>query len=67
MASARALAWIERLVWILIYTGLFAVVVGVAARGSSPVASWALMIAGGILTAVGIVLIWVRARLTDTG
>ena len=67
MASARALAWIERLVWILIYTGLFALVLGIAARRSSPVASWALMIGGGVLAAAGVVLIWVRSRLAESG
>jgi vacuolar-type H+-ATPase subunit I/STV1 len=67
MASARALAWIERLVWVLIYTGLFAVVLGIATRGRSSGASWALMIAGGILAIAGVVLIWVRSRLDKGG
>jgi vacuolar-type H+-ATPase subunit I/STV1 len=67
MASARATAWIERLVWILIYAGLFALVLGIATRGRSSGASWALMIAGGILTLAGVVLIWVRSRLENDG
>jgi vacuolar-type H+-ATPase subunit I/STV1 len=67
MASARALAWIERLVWILIYAGLFTLVLGIATRGHSSGASWVLLVSGGILTVAGIVLIWVRSRLRETG
>jgi hypothetical protein len=63
MASARAIAWIERLVWILIYIGLFAVVLGVATLSRSAPAAWALIAVGGVLGAAGIVLIWVRSRL----
>jgi hypothetical protein len=67
MASARALAWIERLIWILIYGGLFTLVLGIATRGRSSGVSWGLLVAGGILTVAGIVLIWVRSRLRETG
>jgi hypothetical protein len=31
MPTAKTIAWIERLIWILIYVGLFAVVLGLAA------------------------------------
>jgi predicted membrane channel-forming protein YqfA (hemolysin III family) len=67
MASARALAWIERLAWIYIYTGLFAVVLGIASLGRSNGAAWSLMVIGAALTVAGIVLIWVRSRLRETG
>src|SRR6185369_1587379 len=29
MASARALAWVERLAWIYIYAGVFAIILGI--------------------------------------
>jgi len=67
MASARALAWIERLAWIAIYTGLFAVVLGIASRGRSDAAAWSLIVIGSVLTVAGIVLIWVRSRMREAG
>jgi uncharacterized membrane protein HdeD (DUF308 family) len=67
MPSARALAWIERLAWIFIYTGLFAVVLGVATRDRSVTAAWLLIVIGAVFTVAGIVLIWVRSRVRETG
>jgi uncharacterized membrane protein HdeD (DUF308 family) len=67
MPSARALAWIERLAWIFIYTGLFAVVLGLATRDRSVAAAWLLIVIGAVFTVAGIVLIWVRSRLRETG
>ncbi|TFZ00915.1 hypothetical protein EZ313_21015 [Ramlibacter henchirensis] len=66
MASARALAWVERLVWLLIYGGLFAVILGLATGGAHLIAGWSLGVLGGIAVAAGVVLIWVRSRLRET-
>jgi hypothetical protein len=63
MASTKTLLWIERLVWILIYAGLFAVVLGVVTLPHESVAAWTLFVSGGCATVAGIVLIWVRSRL----
>jgi hypothetical protein len=65
MASARTLAWIDRLIWMLIYGGLFGVVLGVATHGAHVVAGWSLGVLGGIATAAGLVLIGVRSRLRE--
>jgi hypothetical protein len=62
MSPDRALAWIDRMVWILIYLGLFALVLGIATLGRSTVAAWVLIAMGGVSTVAGIVLIWVRSR-----
>jgi len=67
MASARARAWVERLAWICIYSGLFAVVLGIASRGRSDGAAWSLMAIGAVLTVAGIVLVWVRSRQREAG
>jgi len=66
MASARALAWIERLVWICIYAGVFAIILGIVSREVHVIAGWSLGVIGGIAVAVGVVLIVVRSRLTET-
>jgi hypothetical protein len=67
MLSAKAIAWIERLTWIFIYTGLFAIVLGLVTLSQSPAAAWSLITAGGMLAAAGCVLIWVRSRLNSSG
>jgi hypothetical protein len=65
--SPRAIAWIERLIWILIYVGLFAAVLGAAMLSRSAAAGWTLITVGGILAAGGVMLIWIRSRLAPSG
>jgi hypothetical protein len=67
MASARALAWLGRLIWILIYGGLFSLVLGLATRVREAVIGWTLIVAGAVIAATGVVLIWVRSRFDQTG
>jgi hypothetical protein len=66
MTSARTLAWIDRLVWILIYGGCFGLILGVATGQAHLVAGWSLGVLGGIAITAGIVLIAVRSRLRET-
>ena len=67
MTDARKLARIEAWAWILIYGGLFAVVLGIATGASQWVAAWSLIIVGGLAAAGGVVLIVVRASLPEPG
>lgn len=67
MASPKTLLWIERLIWILIYGGLFAVVLGVATLSHESLTAWSLLVFGGCAAVAGVVLIWVRSRLGQTG
>ncbi len=62
MASAKTMAWVERLVWTFIYGGLFSVVIGLASLNRDAGAAWALVAVGTILAVTGAVLIWVRSR-----
>lgn len=56
----------EKLVWILIYGGLLAVALGIALQQrGSPALGWTLGVGGGLVAAVGVVLIWVRSRQKD--
>lgn len=64
MAAASLLTWIERLVWVAIYGGLFAIVLGLAVAGRQGALAAALWTLGGFGVAAGVVLIWVRSRLT---
>ena len=65
MASARALAWVERLAWIAIYGGLIAIILGIVSGGVHLIAGWSLGVLGAIAVAAGIVLIIVRSRMAE--
>lgn len=56
----------EKLVWILIYGGLLAVGLGIALqqRGNAAL-GWTFTVGGGVVAAVGVVLIWVRSKQKD--
>ena len=64
MASAKTLLWIERLIWILIYGGLFALVLGFAILAADTHTGWSLVVLGSCVAGAGAILIWVRSRLT---
>ena len=61
--AANPHARLETWIWVLIYGGLFAVIVGVATGRESAVLGWSLVVPGAIVAAVGVALIFVRARL----
>ena len=68
MATAQNLQRLHKLIWVLIYGGLMALVLGIATARTDDAIGWSLMVVGGIVAAVGVVLIGVRARLRhDTG
>ena len=63
MTRARSLAWLERLIWTLIYGGLLALVLGLATGDADLVFGWSLAVVGALVALAGVVLIVVRARL----
>ena len=63
MASERTLARLDALAWILIYGGLFLLVLGIASHGHTAVGGWSLSVLGTLAAIAGVVLIVVRARL----
>jgi hypothetical protein len=64
MATPRNLKRLQNLVWILIYGGLLTLVFGLAVgRSEETVLGHSLVVGGAIVAAVGVVLIFVRARL----
>ena len=65
MVTARTVSRVEKLVWILIYGGLFVLILGYATQREAVVTGWVLMVLGGGAAVAGIVLIWVRSRWTD--
>jgi len=67
VASERTLAWFDRLAWILIYGGLIALILGLATGDVHRIAGWSLGVLGGAAAAGGVVLIFVRARVSPQG
>ena len=62
-ASGKSIARQQSLIWILIYTGLLTLVLGLSAARIDPAIGWSLVVGGGIMATVGIILIWVRSRI----
>ena len=60
---AKPHARLERWIWILIYGGLFLLILGIATGRVDEVLGWSVAVPGVVLAAVGVVLIYVRSRL----
>lgn len=65
MAAERLLARLDALAWILIYGGLFALVLGIASHDETKIGGWSLSVLGTMAAVAGVVLIVVRARLSQ--
>ena len=63
MAAPRTLQRLQNLIWVLIYVGLLTLVLGIATARTDEATGWVLVVGGGVVAAVGVVLIAVRARL----
>jgi hypothetical protein len=66
MATARLLARLDALAWILIYGGLFALVLGIASHDETAIGGWSLSVLGTLAAIAGVVLIVVRSRLRES-
>ncbi|MFH0131689.1 hypothetical protein ACGLHS_15905 [Variovorax sp. VaC1] len=58
-------ARLEKWIWILIYGGLFLVILGISTGRTDAALGWSMAVPGGLVTLVGFVLIYVRSRLND--
>ncbi|MGJ7524182.1 hypothetical protein [Variovorax sp. GB1P17] len=58
-------ARLEKWIWILIYGGLFIVILGISTGRTDPTLGWSMAVPGALVTLVGLVLIYVRSRLND--
>lgn len=57
---------LETTIWVLIFGGLALLGFGLAVQRSDAAIGWGMVVAGGLLAAVGAVLIVVRSRLADS-
>jgi hypothetical protein len=58
-------ARLEKWIWTLIYGGLLLVILGIATGRTEAAVGWAMAVPGALIAVVGVVLIYVRARLND--
>ena len=65
MSAAKPHATLEKWIWILIYGGLFMIILGIATGRAQEGLGWLLAVPGVVLAATGAVLIYVRSRLKD--
>ena len=65
MPAARTLARLDALIWTLIFGGLLVLVLGIASHDETRIGGWSLSVLGALAAAVGVVLIFVRARLGE--
>lgn len=59
-------ARLEKWIWILIYAGLFLVILGIATGRIDATLGWSMAVPGALIALVGFALIYVRARLDNT-
>jgi hypothetical protein len=65
MTSAQTLARLDKLIWTLIFGGLFTLVLGIASHDETAIGGWSLSVLGTLATVAGVVLIVVRSRLPE--
>ena len=66
MATLLAIARLQKLIWVLIYGGLLALVLGLSVQRTDAVLGLTMALAGGAVAAVGALLIYVRSRMKET-
>jgi hypothetical protein len=66
MAKKSTLLWIQRLVWIYIYGGLLAIVMGVFLARADIGLARVIQGVGAVFVVIGVALIYVRSRLKET-
>ncbi len=59
-------ARLDALVWTLVFGGLLVVGLGIALQRQGAGYGWGVVVAGAVLVAAGVVLVWVRSRVPDS-
>jgi len=66
MASKSTLLRVQQLVWICIYGGLLAIVLGIFLARTESAQAACIQTVGGAFVAIGVLLIYVRSRLKES-
>ena len=63
-SSNPEMARLHKIIWSLIFGGLLTVILGIFVGKTDDVVGWTMVAAGGLLAAIGAMLIYVRSKLT---
>jgi len=61
--SNKNVARLQALIWVLIYGGLLTLVLGLSMERLDDAIGWSMVVAGGVIAAIGFALIYVRSRI----
>ena len=63
--SDPKMARLHKIIWMLIFGGLLAVIFGIFVGKTDDAVGWMMIAVGGLMTVVGAVLIYVRSTMPD--
>ena len=58
------MARLHKIIWTLIFGGLITIILGIFVERAGDPMGWMMVAAGGVLTAMGVVLIYVRSTMS---
>ena len=61
--STKVVAWLQSLIWVLIYGGLLTLILGLFVERVDDDMGWTMVAGGWIVASVGGLLIYVRSRI----
>jgi hypothetical protein len=65
MTTLHNLKRLHQLIWVLIYGGLLALVLGLSVERTDEALGWSMVIGGGSFALLGAVLVYVRSRFKE--
>jgi hypothetical protein len=65
MTTLHNLKRLHQLIWVLIYGGLLALVLGLSVERTNEALGWSMVIGGGSFALLGAVLVYVRSRFKE--
>ena len=58
------MARLHKIIWTLIFGGLLTIILGIFVERAGDAMGWMMVVAGGVLTAIGTALIYVRSTMS---
>lgn len=65
VSSSKKVARLHALIWVFIYGGLLALVLGLSVGRIDAAFGWSLVVGGALVSMLGAVLIYIRSRMTS--
>ncbi len=62
-SSNKTIAWLDNLIWALIYAGLLTIILGLFVQRTDDSIGWSMVVGGGVVAAIGFFLIYVRSKI----